>query len=294
MPNIGRGRRVHVYMLEFDIRQMTQDDVDPILRLLTETFGPGFDDHWFSWKHVSGPWGSSPGWVAEDGGELLGVRLFLPWQFRHDQMIYRAMRPCDTATSPSARGRGVFRSLTRHAITTLEDVDFIFNTPNSNSRPGYLKMGFGEWGRVRQRLSLIRPRQAELSDDPDPPIVRTLGTDTDREFLRWRYYECPVLEYQSFGLKGEIQCGLICRIRKWQGMRLLIASELWGNRRQQKALIQGAAVELGARLAWFAAPFPKTGLPWLPRPGTIVTGYDLRNPHPGLPSFSLGDVEDVL
>jgi hypothetical protein len=278
----------------FDIRQMTTDDLEPVLRLLTETFGAGFDDDWFKWKHLVGPWGASPGWVAEDGANLLGVRLFLPWRFRDDQRTYRAMRPCDTATSMSARGKGVFSSLTRHGIASLTDADFIFNTPNSNSMPGYLKMGFVEWGRVRQRLSIVRTRDAELSTDPHPPVESVFGTDVDRDFFRWRYEQCPSLAYSSFGLSGETQCGLICRIREWRGMRLLIASELWGDRRQQKVLIQGAAAELGARLAWFAEPFPVTGLPGLSRPGVIVTGHDLRTQHPGMPRLSLGDVEDVL
>jgi hypothetical protein len=289
----GRG---HTNDTGFEIRPMVSDDMESVLRVLTDTFGTGFDHDWFTWKHREGPWGPSPGWVAQDGSGLLGVRLLLPWRFREGDRVYRAHRPCDTVTAPEARGRGVFRSLTEHAISSLEeDVDFLFNTPNTNSKPGYLKMGFVEWGEVRQRLSLIWPRRAELTDDPDPTREEAgVRTDADRRFLTWRYDTCPGRDYRLLGLAGETGNGLVCRIRLWRGMRLMVVSELWGHARQRTTLINGAAHEVGARLAWFGEPFPHTGFPSLTRPGTSVTRYDLRSPEPGPLSLSLGDVEDVL
>ena len=60
-------------------------------------------------------------------------------------MIHRAVRAVDTITAPEARGRGVFTRFTlailSNEITRDDDVSFVFNTPNDQSRPGYLKMG---------------------------------------------------------------------------------------------------------------------------------------------------------
>jgi hypothetical protein len=60
----------------------------------------------------------------------------------------------DTATHPDFRGRGIFSRLTLGALDELRDegVDFVFNTPNDQSRPGYLKMQWQVVGRVPIRM----------------------------------------------------------------------------------------------------------------------------------------------
>ena len=151
------------------VSRMQVDDLPDVLEALTEAFGDGFDPSWFHWKHETSPWGRSEAWVARDDRGLLGVRIMLPWQFRSEAGTLRAYRPCDTVTVPRARGRGVFSRLTREAIANLEGNGvFIFNTPNEQSKPGYLKMGFVEWARVRQRLGIVRPKKSKLGD-PRPP-----------------------------------------------------------------------------------------------------------------------------
>lgn len=280
----------------FAVRPMEHDDVDSVLLMLAEAFGPGFDHGWFDWKHKQGPWGLSLAWVAYDGSDLLGIRLFLPWRFRERDRVYRAFRPCDTVTVPEARGRGVFRALTEHAMSQLgDDVDFLFNTPNENSRPGYLKMGFVDWGQVRHRVALVMPRRMDLTDDPEPPTgTSRMRTDVDGRFLTWRYRDCPRRDYSLFGLTGDNGSGIVCRVRKWHGIRLIMVSELWGDSQQRVMLVKGAVHELGARAAWFAEPFPDVGFPSVARPGTVVTRYDVRANDLGPPALSLGDVEDVL
>src|SRR5687767_6957749 len=94
----------------------------------------------FAWKHEQGPFGASPAWVALDGERLAGFRTFLRWEFNHpDGRIRRGVRAVDTATHPDYQGRGIFRDLTLQALDHLraDGVDFVFNTPNAQSLPGY-------------------------------------------------------------------------------------------------------------------------------------------------------------
>jgi len=77
--------------------------------------------------------------------------VFLRWMFlRPEGGVATAVRAVDTATLPAAQGRGVFTRLTTTAVDELREqgVDFVFNTPNDRSRPGYLKMGWQVVGRV--------------------------------------------------------------------------------------------------------------------------------------------------
>ena len=68
-----------------------------------------------------------------------------------------AVRAVDTATHPDYQGRGIFRLLTLAGVEamTAEGVQFVFNTPNDQSRPGYLKMG---WLRVGRPSTSVRVR----------------------------------------------------------------------------------------------------------------------------------------
>lgn len=277
----------------FRIRALQEGDVAFVLDMLSAAFGKSFDLDWFHWKHRSGPWGESRGWIALDEHGLLGARLLLPWKFRSGREVYHALRPCDTVTAPRARGLGVFRSLTERAIASVRhDTDFLFNTPNSQSRPGYFKMGFVEWEFVPQRVAVVWSQREALTDRPAVPEEPSLRTAVNDEFLRWRYTDCPTASYQLFGLEDE-PAGLVCRLRSWHGMRLMVVGELWGDRRQSVRLLRGAAHETGAHLAWIAGP-PLSGMPSVRRASTLVTRYDLGRRPVGAVAFSMGDVEDVL
>src|SRR4029079_3500391 len=101
------------------------------------------------WKHVDNAFGRSPMWVACDGERIAGFRAFMRWEFEGAGEVKRAVRTVDTATHPDYQGQGIFTKLTLAGLEELaaEGVDFVFNTPNDKSRPGYLKMGWHVLGR---------------------------------------------------------------------------------------------------------------------------------------------------
>src|SRR5690242_14473911 len=204
---------------------MSRDGNDPRFEML------------YRWKHEHNAFGPSPAWVAVDGDRVAGIRVFMRWEFVVDGRVMRAVRAVDTATDPAYQGRGIFTRLTRHALdaVTADGVDFVFNTPNDQSRPGYLKMGWEVVGKLpvaarpRSPLSLVRmaaarvpadrwsapcdagePADATLEDEaglrdllatqPAPPGLRTRVTP---EFLRWRY-GTPLLAYRAVVAPGGV------------------------------------------------------------------------------------------
>ena len=72
------------------------------------------------------------------------------WNFERGGRTMHAVRAVDTATHPDYQGMRLFTKLTLGALDALrnEGVDFVFNTPNDQSRPGYLKMGWSVVGRL--------------------------------------------------------------------------------------------------------------------------------------------------
>lgn len=133
---------------DLEFRAATDADTPAVLSLMAQVMGWNKDepfDEFFRWKHRDNPFGQSPSWVALHDGEVVGYRTFLRWTFIDDEgKTLRAVRAVDTATHHDYQGMGIFRTLTLRGVAelTLAGDAFVFNTPNDQSRPGYLKMGW--------------------------------------------------------------------------------------------------------------------------------------------------------
>ena len=223
---------------ELTVRPYRDADEAAVLHLLTETLGGGptgeRSSDFFRWKHLANPFGRSYMIVAEEDGRIVGLRSFMRWRFEAGSSgALRGVRAVDTATHPDYQGRGIFSKLTREALGTLAtQADFIFNTPNQNSLPGYLKLGWKSVGKIPISIRPRRPvrvlagyrkaRFGALASRPQPhveaePAREALGdqglpsllgeaalrsddriaTRRDLDYLRWRYAGTPRLDYRA-------------------------------------------------------------------------------------------------
>lgn len=103
-------------------------------------------EYW-NWKHLRNPFGVSRGFYAADdvSKTVIALRILMSWSFKtQDGVAISAVRAVDTCTHPGYRRKGLFSVLTKQAIEELrkDKIPFIFNTPNQNSLPGYLKLGW--------------------------------------------------------------------------------------------------------------------------------------------------------
>jgi GNAT superfamily N-acetyltransferase len=267
------------------IRRFVAADEKDVLELLDATLGggpagrrpPGF----FHWKHWQNPFGPSFVLVAESEGRLVGLRAFLRWRFDAAGRPFQAVRAVDTATHPDFQGMGVFSRLTLAALEALRDeVDLVFNTPNNASRPGYLKLGWQEVGRVpvavrpRRPFRLLRGRRApdgptsprpevqaeaaaellertgnsatELFAMAHPPGDGRLRTPRTGEYLRWRYGAASLLNYTAVAEEetGQLRGLAIFRVRPRGGLWESTISELIvppGDRRTARRLLHRVA-----------------------------------------------------
>ena len=265
-------------MDELNIRAAYDADRPAILRLLADALGWEADDRhtgFFEWKHEANPFGRSYAWVAEDPvAGVVGFRTFLRWRFERSGRTVEAVRAVDTATAPTHRGAGVFSRLTAHGLAevTAAGVGFVFNTPNHQSLPGYLKLGWQQVGRlpvqVRPRSLTALTRSARsrvpaelwsvpcqagtapaeaLGDGPalddllsSQPAHRGLRTERTREYLRWRYAGFEPLGYRAVLAGTSLADGVaLFRVRR-----------------------RGAAVECAVvEVVVLLAPVPRVALP---------------------------------
>ncbi|MDH4169103.1 MAG: GNAT family N-acetyltransferase [Acidimicrobiia bacterium] len=308
-----------------EIREAHSDEIGAIVALAGRALGwdPAEPNRaLFEWKHLQNPFGPSALLVAVDGGELVGLRALMRWEFSRGDGPVRAVRPVDTATHPDHQGRGIFRRLTEHAIEveSAEGVAFAFNTPNQQSRPGYLRMGWQEAGRVPTRirplgvrapLRIIRARRpAEKWSLPTPggddPVTTftddfvehlagganpdgRLATVRHGSFLRWRYGLGP-LHYRA--VSNDDAVVVFRRRRRGAAIELAITDLLARNTSAEREVLRQLRSNAEADYA-LAAGEPVPGMIRLLGQGPVLTSRRLAAVAPSLDDLCLrlGDIE---
>jgi hypothetical protein len=146
------------------------------------------------------------------------------WEWTSGADRFYAVRAVDTATHPDHQGKGIFKKLTLKLVDESKNdgVHFVFNTPNTQSRPGYLKMDWKDAGRLPVRFIPLNPLSSiavRVLSSPQPPVPflqwinsaeasvffehlkrhtasdDVLSTPLSERYLLWRYGTVPVVEY---------------------------------------------------------------------------------------------------
>jgi GNAT superfamily N-acetyltransferase len=302
---------------QLSVRGTSPEDADRIVDLAGRSLAWAADDRdraFFRWKHHDNPFGASPGWAAFDGDRMVAFRTLLRWELRRDGERLALVRAVDTATDPEYQGRGLFRQLTTEAVDALTDggVDAVFNTPNDQSMPGYLKMGWQVLGRPTLMVQptspsaavrMLRARVAadkwslpvsvgvpavEVLPEVVVPPVEGWSTSRTREYLVWRYGFEP-LGYRAVEVAGG---HAVFRVRHRGPLREVAIVDWLSSSpdvRAVRRLVRSCgdyAVALGLS--------SRHGFVPVPRQGPVITWRTLaRAQVPRLDdiSFSLGDIE---
>jgi len=197
-----------------------------MIGLLKKSLGEGLipkSEALWNWKHEQNPFGHSFVLLAEENNMLIGLRAFMQWQWKWKGVVYKAIRAVDTATHPDHQGKGIFKKLTLQQIELCKQqgIHFVFNTPNEQSRPGYLKMGWVQQGKMPLKLKVTnlpalafalafkKGKTSVTADDPTPPQTwdpalyqlleqyapppaDQLTTVQSGSYIRWRYADNPL------------------------------------------------------------------------------------------------------
>jgi GNAT superfamily N-acetyltransferase len=310
---------------DLEIRPFVEADEPAVLEVLHSSLGKTVDARYrdfFKWKHTENPFGRSFMWVGEIDGRLAGFRALLRWRFTApDGSRIEAVRAVDTATHPDFQGRGIFRALTLHALDEVraQGIEFVFNTPNDNSRPGYLKMGWTVEGRVpvavrpRSPGALWRMARAKTAADiwslpvsvgepveqvvgPQlgdlaPPVPGRLVTDRSPDFLAWRYGGCVAIASRALPAGGG---AVLVRFRRRGRAIECTVGDVVGDvtARQAGHAVRRAMRDAKADYAIATGSSGVSGMLPAPRLGPIQTRRAVSDePNQLALALSLGDVE---
>ena len=147
---------------EYDIRWYRPGDERGIVSLRNAVWDHDVDREWFRWKYRSRSiLDHVPIVVAETGGRLVGMRPFVPYRMRDGSETLVGLLHTDTIVHPDHRRQGLFTRMTEMAIDRYRDGEpaFTFGHSNANSRPGYRKMGWREFGPRRWHYRIQAPKE---------------------------------------------------------------------------------------------------------------------------------------
>lgn len=257
------------------IREATEKDIPEIVEVLKASLGEEdllLSEEVWRYKHLENPFGKSIVLLALENEQIIGVRAFMRWKWQKGEKLYSALRAVDTATHPAHQGKGIFKKLTLQAvdIAKKEGVHFIFNTPNEKSRPGYLKMGWEQVGKIAvgltpslNFLNSQSKRPINLKEIGDEEIqnlcvtwnenqkgVSHFFTPKSAAYLNWRYELNPLQEYSVLATKGLYMAAYI---KKRYGLQeLRIVEGISTNRGNFKEGLKRFRKKLGGHLISFS------------------------------------------
>lgn len=234
------------------IREPKQEDIDSIIILLQASLGESLlkkSAEIWNFKHVINPFGESKVLLAEQDSQILGIRAFMTWRWQMGNQVWNAYRAVDTATDPNHQGKGIFKKLTLQALNEIHKNGdcFVFNTPNDQSRPGYLKMGWQEVGKIKVTLvptffyalpflfskmkieNTITPKQLQALCEIQNRELATknvLFTPKSASYLKWRYEQNPL---QTYFVYSTPNCYVAMYVKKHLFFNELRVVEIIGN-----------------------------------------------------------------
>ena len=313
-------------MSSFQIRLFEPGDEAQVVRLLRQVLDrPGtgaHDEAFFRWKHLENPFGPSIMLVAEAERRIVGFRAIMRWRLEADGRIIEAGRPVDTVTDPALRRQGVFSALTKAVLKDLDahGVELLFNTPNEQSLPGYLKMGWTALGRatrdilvggplvwthlLRARLDGPRLGDGPVTDNPStwadlagalrPAPSSTVHVAKGAAYLRWRYGRHPWFRYH---VVGDGATATVMRVAAARRIPVAIVAESAARRRDHWTHVLAAvATRAGTPVVQFlytSASGGPTGRGWfrVARLGPMIVVRSSRSDLLDLKAWSLGTGE---
>lgn len=217
------------------VRLAEESDKYRVLELLNDVFNKQQrsassirGEEFWNWKYKKNIFGKAIIHVIEDETDMLAIGTMWPWEFKTRASALKAFQLCDTVVSEKARGKGLFSMLNFARIEYAKEkgADFIYNFPNMNSLPGYLKMGWSFLGNLQWHIKVLKPlnffyyildkSQAAKINIPehfkitnqnlDFLLKNTFSSNIEvnkkKGYYEWRYKMHPSREYGIISVKN--------------------------------------------------------------------------------------------
>lgn len=224
---------------------------------------PQKSEEWFHWKFEGSPYGKTILACAFDGNEVVGCVGIGFGQMTYGDKSLSCALSYETFVHPDYQGCHLFTKLTKLAEEECvnQGVDVLYNFPNRNSLPGFIKRG---WTKIRlssYKIKLCKPfkclmkfkemRKGFVSCDSNLENIK--NTDIidcgrfsqdgifipqwSKKYLEWRFLTHPVGHYWIYnendviaifriGYKGTLKQAELLHIHRVHGK---LSKKEWRN-----------------------------------------------------------------
>lgn len=171
----------------------------------------------FQKKYNDNIYGNSLLIFAYYDDKCVGVMAF----WRNDIEGMKAYQPCEMAVLEECRGHGIFMKMNDKGLNYIGEDTLLYNFPNDNSLPGYLKIGWTLHSRKRYKIYNPLTDLNEIMKI-DKQYLDWLLNDTNSKNLELLRYICLAKKYyllkkrlkNMYIIIGEIQKESILYITK--------------------------------------------------------------------------------
>ncbi len=219
-------------MTRLAIRDYSEKDKQEIVMLLQRGLTEQFSVERWNWLHHNDVTYGSHIVVALYENEIVGTVGAIKKKFVYNNEAYVGGRHIDPVVDNKMRGKGVFTKMLNALNEMCVDVDFSYTFPNGASFPGFAKTGYtsvgpilmpycqlGFWGKsakekirffttgaktvLGKKYNIVKTSIDDLKNlKPVVPQNRYL-VQRDYHYLKWRYSDSPVKEYQLLACRHD-------------------------------------------------------------------------------------------
>jgi hypothetical protein len=193
---------------------------------------------------------------------MVAANAMMRYRLKMSTGFIEAWQSCDTASLPSARGRGYFKKCLHGLLTQIAPDEVFFGFPNANSRKGFLGIGWREYSLLSTfvkpwffspwrslggvevspyGLPQLEPFLQEWMRDRNSLVVR------DRAYLEWRYFARPERPYLAFYQwnRHTLEAVALGRLAEVKGRKVVLVMEAMGLRPRAERSIREAVARWG-------------------------------------------------
>lgn len=169
--------------------EINKEEIKNYIIVFNKVFNLNYNSDWFIWKYINNIYGDSYiVMVYNNKGEVIAIRSF----WRNDICnAIKSFQPVDTGVVKEYRKMGIFTQMNKMVLENIRN-ELIYNFPNSNSLPGYLKLGWKLKCKYNLHIGFN--------------LIKILYLDylkkIDNEYLVWRFINNPVKKYFYINRKG--------------------------------------------------------------------------------------------
>jgi len=204
--------------------EINSEEIHEFIKIKNTVFSRKFNFKKFEIKFLKNIYGPSIIVLAYSKNQCIGARAF----WRNDLNGILSYQPTDSAVLKEYRGKGIFSSMTRAALSELNDTEYIYMYPNDNSLGAYKRLGWNVVNHKKYKIYNPYKDKNEIDKIDDEYFEWMLSSESEKIYYTVKkgiYYLIYKRKYNFYLIVSEIEKNDIKNLKRALFPILLIYTE---------------------------------------------------------------------